>query len=56
MKISFKPLATTDFEKLLQWLQQHHVKKWWDADISKKSFLKKLDVSIASVWFVGGIL
>lgn len=27
-----------------------------DHDISKKSFLKKLDLSIHSVWFVGGIL
>ena len=34
MKISFKPLATTDFENLLKWLQQPHVKKWWDANIN----------------------
>jgi len=27
-----------------------------DHDVSKKSFLKKLDLSIASVWFVGGVL
>ena len=34
MKISFKPLATTDFENLLKWLQQPHVKKWWDTDVN----------------------
>ena len=34
MKISFKPLATTDFENLLKWLQQPHVKKWWDVDLN----------------------
>lgn len=34
MKISFKPLATTDFENLLKWLQKPHVKKWWDTDVN----------------------
>ncbi len=34
MKISFKPLANTDFENLLKWLQQPHVKKWWDTDVN----------------------
>lgn len=34
MNISFQPLATTDFENLLKWLQQPHVKKWWDADVN----------------------
>ncbi len=34
MNIRFQPLATTDFENLLKWLQQPHVKKWWDADVN----------------------
>lgn len=34
MKISFKPLATTDFENLLKWLQKPHVKKWRDANVN----------------------
>jgi aminoglycoside 6'-N-acetyltransferase len=34
MKISFQPLATTDFENLLKWLQKPHVKKWWDTDLN----------------------
>lgn len=34
MKISFKPLATTDFENLLKWLQKPHIKKWWDTDVN----------------------
>ena len=34
MKISFKPLSVTDFENLLKWLQQPHVKKWWDANVN----------------------
>lgn len=34
MKISFKPLSVTDFENLLKWLQQPHVKKWWDLNVN----------------------
>lgn len=34
MKISFKPLSVTDFENLLKWLQQPHVKKWWDVNVN----------------------
>lgn len=28
--IRFRPLAATDFPMLLEWLQQPHVKDWWD--------------------------
>tara|TARA_Y100000992_G_C21186583_1_gene453468 strand:+ start:603 stop:752 length:150 start_codon:yes stop_codon:yes gene_type:complete len=34
MKISFKPLSVAHFENLLKWLQQPHVKKWWDTDVN----------------------
>lgn len=30
MNISFKPLSSDDFPKLLQWLNAPHVQKWWD--------------------------
>lgn len=33
MDITFKPLAESDFSHLLKWLQEPHVKAWWDQDI-----------------------
>jgi aminoglycoside 6'-N-acetyltransferase len=30
MNISFKPLSSSDFPKLLEWLNAPHVNKWWD--------------------------
>jgi RimJ/RimL family protein N-acetyltransferase len=30
MKILFKPLEETDFEKLYEWLNQPHIMKWWE--------------------------
>lgn len=39
MKIRSKHLANTDFENLLKWLQQPHVKKWWDTDVNYTSEL-----------------
>ncbi len=34
MNIAFKPLGEADF-KLLKWLEEPHVKDWWDKDIIK---------------------
>jgi RimJ/RimL family protein N-acetyltransferase len=31
--LHFKPLAETDFPLLLKWLEEPHVKAWWDQDI-----------------------
>ena len=28
--LSFRPLVTTDFPLLLEWLQRPHVKEWWN--------------------------
>jgi RimJ/RimL family protein N-acetyltransferase len=33
MNITFKPLCEADFKLLLQWLEEPHVKDWWDKDI-----------------------
>lgn len=32
MKITFKPLAETDLVLLLKWLEEPHVKAWWDQE------------------------
>lgn len=34
MKIEFKSLSISDFTLLLKWLRNHHVKQWWDQDIT----------------------
>ena len=34
MDIHFAPLSETHFPLLLKWLEQPHVKAWWDRDIS----------------------
>ena len=31
--LHFTPLKETDFPRLLQWLEQPHVKAWWDQEI-----------------------
>lgn len=43
MKISFIALAYSDFPLLLRWLGNHHIKQWWDQDIShtEKSIAEK---------------
>ena len=33
MKIAFRPLSEADFPLLLKWLEEPHVKAWWDQDI-----------------------
>lgn len=33
MKISFQNLGEADFPLLLKWLEEPHVKAWWDSDI-----------------------
>ncbi|VEB37913.1 GNAT family acetyltransferase [Legionella sainthelensi] len=33
MRITFKPLAETDLIFLLKWLEEPHVKAWWDQEI-----------------------
>ncbi len=47
-RLHFKPLAETDFPLLLKWLEEPHVKAWWDQGItwtpelvSKKYVLKR---------------
>ncbi len=32
--LHFKPLAETDFPLLLKWLEEPHIKAWWDQDIT----------------------
>jgi aminoglycoside 6'-N-acetyltransferase len=39
-EISFKPLVEADFALLHQWLNQPHVKKWWDQDCSSLDRVK----------------
>ena len=34
MDIHFAPLSETHFPLLLKWLEEPHVKSWWDRDIS----------------------
>lgn len=34
MKIKFLKLSISDFPLLLKWLGNHHVKQWWDQDIT----------------------
>lgn len=34
MRITFRKLQVNDFPILLKWLNQPHVKQWWDGDIS----------------------
>lgn len=34
MNINFTPLSETHFPLLLKWLEEPHVKAWWDRDIS----------------------
>jgi aminoglycoside 6'-N-acetyltransferase len=34
MNVSFKPLSSYDFPKLLEWLNAPHVNKWWDKGIN----------------------
>lgn len=45
MKITFKPLSESDFTLLLKWLEEPHVKSWWDQDVTWTSELiqKKYD-------------
>lgn len=33
MKISFRCLSEADFTLLLKWLEEPHVKAWWDPEI-----------------------
>ncbi|HAT7072934.1 TPA: GNAT family N-acetyltransferase [Legionella pneumophila] len=33
MKITFKTLSESDFTLLLKWLEERHVKAWWDQDV-----------------------
>lgn len=34
MRLAFKELNKSHFLLLLKWLNTHHVKKWWDSDIT----------------------
>lgn len=34
MRICFTPLSESHFDKMLEWLQNRHVKKWWDKDVN----------------------
>ncbi len=41
MKIKFLKLSISDFPLLLKWLEEPHVKAWWDQDISYTADLVK---------------
>lgn len=44
----FKPLASEHFEILFQWLQNPHVRKWWDSENDWDEFEKRHSDMIAS--------
>ncbi len=39
--ISFKPLAVTDLELLVNWLNKPHVKAWWDDNLTAEQIREK---------------